>query len=223
MKEKRTLHFYFDFISPFAYFAWQELPTFCEKHQLHFEAHPIVFGAVLDHCGQLGPAEIDSKRDWTYKQCYRLAKQKSVSFKFPPQHPFNPIQALRLSLIEASGKNQASIITAIFNAVWAQGKDINSPETLSQTFADLELDEQYLISKTQTTEVKQALFSETEQAIQFGVFGVPTFRIDSELFWGSDQLPYIEDFLNGADAVDLETQKHLSSITVGVERKQSKS
>ena len=69
----KSIHFYFDYISPFAYFAWRQLPSIAEKYNRRIEAHPVVFGKLLDHWGQLGPAEIAPKRNWLHQFCLRYA------------------------------------------------------------------------------------------------------------------------------------------------------
>ena len=69
----KIIHFYFDFISPFAFFAWRKLPLLANRYNYKVECHPVVFGKLLDKWGQLGPAEIPSKRNWLYQYCIRYA------------------------------------------------------------------------------------------------------------------------------------------------------
>ena len=89
------IHFYFDFISPYAYFAWRKLPALAEKYNREIEAHPIVFGKLLDKWGQLGPAEIPPKRSWLNQYCLRYAALNGFEYNPPKIHPFNPLAALR--------------------------------------------------------------------------------------------------------------------------------
>ena len=94
----KEIHFYFDVISPYAWLAFQALPKALEgiSHRVHY--HPVVFGAMLKHHGQLGPAEMPGKRDWTYRQVMWLAKQQGTDLQMPASHPFNSLALLRLAV-----------------------------------------------------------------------------------------------------------------------------
>ena len=92
MKSK-LIHFYFDYISPFAYFAWRKLPSIAKKYKYEIEAHPVVFGKLLDRWGHLGPAEIPPKRNWLNQYCLRYAAINGFEYNPPKKHPFNPLAA----------------------------------------------------------------------------------------------------------------------------------
>ena len=93
----KTIHFYLDFISPYAWLAFDALPQALEgiSHRVVFK--PVVFGAMLKHHGQLGPAEIPSKRDWTYRQVQWQARAQGTPLQLPASHPFNSLALLRLA------------------------------------------------------------------------------------------------------------------------------
>ncbi|MCV6590075.1 MAG: DsbA family protein [Marinobacterium sp.] len=82
----RTLHFYFDYLSPYACFSWRALQSLSESHDLILEAHPVVFGKLLDHWGQLGPAEVPPKKAALYRYCDRYAKLHGFAFNPPACH-----------------------------------------------------------------------------------------------------------------------------------------
>ena len=118
----KSIHFYFDYISPFAYFTWRRLPTLAKKYRCKIKAHPVVFGKLLDKWGQLGPAEISSKRSWMNRYCLRYAALNKFEYNPPKKHPFNPLPALRMSLKQVSGNDQFQVIDAIFEGGWSLGK-----------------------------------------------------------------------------------------------------
>ena len=91
------IHFYFDFISPYSYFAWLKLPGLAKKYNREIEAHPVVFGKLLDKWGQLGPAEIPPKQSWLNQYCLRYAALNGFEYNPPKEHPFNPWAALRMT------------------------------------------------------------------------------------------------------------------------------
>lgn len=198
------IHFYFDFISPYAYFAWRKLPTLAKKYNREIEAHPVVFGKLLDKWGQLGPAEIPPKRNWLNEYCLRYAALNGFKYNPPKKHPFNPLAALRMSLKEVSGNDQLRVIDSIFKGGWSHGADLGDLSTLISLLANQSIDGESLSHKILELDVKELLINETSHAIEKGVFGVPTIIIDDNLFWGNDQMDHIELLLDGKDPLDRE-------------------
>ena len=198
------IHFYFDFISPYAYFAWRKLPALAKKYNREIEAHPVVFGKLLDKWGQLGPAEIPPKRNWLNEYCFRYAALNGFKYNPPKKHPFNPLAALRMSLKEVSGDDQLRVIDSIFEEGWSHGADLGDLSTLTSLLTRQSIDGETLSKKVSESEIKELLIDETTYAIEKGVFGVPTIIIDDNLFWGNDQMDHIELLLDGKDPLDRE-------------------
>ncbi len=170
---------YFDVISPFAYLALPEVEALGPV-----SLRPILFGAVLKHWGQLGPAEIAPKRIHTYRLVAFQAARRQVPFRFPPTHPFNPLQALRL--LTALDAPPGAVRIAL-DVVWAEGIDVSTPEGFVHLAERLDVpDPAALIDRTGA---KDRLRAATEDAIARGVFGVPTLAVADDLFWGVDALP----------------------------------
>ena len=101
-----VLRWYFDFISPFAYLHWRKLRSLARERPI--ELVPVALGAVLAAHGQKGPAEIRGKREFTYQHVLWLARREGVPLRFPPAHPFNPLTALRLSIVAGNRPATAS-------------------------------------------------------------------------------------------------------------------
>ena len=198
------IHFYFDFISPYAYFAWRKLPALAKKYNREIEAHPVVFGKLLDKWGQLGPAEIPPKRNWLNEYCLRYAALNGFKYNPPKKHPFNPLAALRMSLKEVSGDDQLRVIDSIFKGGWSHGADLGDLSTLISLLTKESIDGKSLSEKILDLNIKELLINETSFAIEKGVFGVPTIIIDDNLFWGNDQMDHIELLLDGKDPLDRE-------------------
>jgi len=197
----KHITFYLDFISPYAYLAFEKLPEALMGYSYHVSYKPILFAALLKHHGQLGPAEIPGKREWTYQQVLWLARQHQVALQLPAQHPFNPLGLLRLAL--ACGQDGCAnrlVCEAIFRHVWQGGADAADAQRLKG------LTDQLQPQRNPHTEaVKAQLKANTDAAIAQGVFGVPTFEVDGKLFWGFDALPMLTANVQG-DAV-LETER----------------
>ena len=219
LKPGEPIHFYFDYLSPYAYFAWRNLPPLADKYDRKIEAHPVVFGKLLDKWGQLGPAEISPKRKWLHEYCLRYAALHGFEYNRPKSHPFNPLSSLRMSLREVSGNDQHRIIDAIFEAGWTQGQELGDLSSLEAIVEQQGIDAKHLSQQVSQPEVKQLLINETAMAIEKGVFGVPTIIIGDNLFWGNDQMEHIELLLSGNDPLDREKLNAQVERPRGIDRK----
>ena len=215
----KSIHFYFDYISPYAYFAWRRLPSLAKKYNRQIEAHPIVFGKLLDKWGQLGPAEIPPKNNWLNQYCLRYSAINGFEYNPPKKHPFNPLAALRMSLKEVSGINQFQVIDAIFEGGWSQGADLGDLPTLISLLEKQSIDGENVSQQISKRYVKNLLVNETKVAIDKGVFGVPSIIIDDNLFWGNDQMEHIELLLAGKDPLNREKLNLYESRPRGIDRK----
>ena len=203
------IDWYFDFISPFAFFGFHRLR---ELGDVNITFHPVLFAELLKRHGHKGPAEIPSKRTWTYRSCVWWAQQHGVPFRFPAAHPFNPLPYLRLAI--AAG-NTPQAIGRIFEALWTTGADPAAPEVVASLARELGVDPARLMDE----EVKAALRQETEQAAERGVFGVPTHIIDGELFWGAEATDFVKAYLADPGVLGSDEMQRVSTLPVGIARK----
>ena len=185
----KPITFWFDPISPFAWLAFERLPQALEGCSYAVTYRPVLFAGLLAHWGQKGPAEVEPKRAWTFRQVAWLAQQHGTPLDTPAVHPFNPLPLLRLAL--ACGPNRR-VVEALMRHVWVGGDDAADAvriAALTQRLAPAR--------DPASAEVKAELRSATDQAIQRGVFGVPSFELDGRLFWGLDALPMLRAALLG--------------------------
>lgn len=191
----KQLRFYFDPVSPYAALAFERLPEALAGCSYEVEYRPVLFAALLHALGQKGPAEIESKRHWTFRQVAWHAHQLNIPLEVPAQHPFNPLPLLRLAWASAAPgctPNRLAV-EKILRHVWrGAGADANEPARLAQLTQDL-APAQDAGSET----IKEQLRQATEQALAAGVFGVPTIEVDGRLFWGLDALPMLAAYLQG--------------------------
>ena len=225
----KQIHFYFDFISPYAWLAFQALPQTLKgiSHEVHY--HPVVFGAMLKHHGQLGPAEMPGKRDWTYRQVLWLAKQQGVDLKLPAAHPFNSLALLRLAVAAAGATGSAAssntqgqpnryVVETIFRHVWCEGLEATDPDRLATLQAHLFSQPSVNFLDPQSAEVKQLLQQQTQQAIDLGLFGVPSMVVDGQVFWGNDALPMLRAYLEGDAWFESADWRDAGKLPVGIRR-----
>jgi 2-hydroxychromene-2-carboxylate isomerase len=200
---------YFDFISPFAYLQWPKVRALMPEFGI--VPVPILLAAVLDTRGQKGPAEIPSKREFTYRHALWQARQAGVPLRFPPRHPFNPLPALRLCI--AAGATPASI-DAIFDWIWVKGQAADSAEALDSVRKQLGL----APDAAAAPEVKETLRTSTELALTAEVFGVPTLALGNSLFWGNDAHEFAVEMLRNPALLDEDEMRRIVKLPVGVQR-----
>ena len=211
----KKITFYLDFISPYAWLAFEELPQALIGLSYSVAYKPLLFAALLKHHGQLGPAEIPAKRDWTYRQVQWLAHSKGIALDLPAAHPFNPLGLLRLAVAtDAKGQPNRYVCETLFRYVWEGGADAADPTRLAAIT-------QQLAPVRQPTDdaVKAQLREHTDEAIAHGVFGVPAFEVDGKVFWGLDGLPMLRAYLDGDAWFDGPNWSAAASLPVGTARK----
>jgi len=195
----RTVDFYFDYLSPYAYLAWLCLPEVTVPREVEIVPRPVLFAGLLNHWGQLGPAEIPPKGRHVGKDTRRFAALRGIPLRSPRYHPFKPLMALRVSLAVVSHDRQKEAITAIFKAGWADGLDLGDAEDIRAALNAAGLAGEQLLAAAEAPLAKDTLRAETAAAIGRGVFGIPTMVVEDELFWGLDQLDYLALYLDGRD------------------------
>ena len=209
----KQITFYLDFISPYAYLAFEKLPQALMGHSYSVTYKPVLFVALLKHHGQLGPAEIAGKREWTYRQVLWLAQREGIALQLPATHPFNPLALLRLATAcDAQGEPNRYVCEAVFSHVWhggAEASDAMRLQALTKHLAPARA--------VDSDGVKAQLKANTDEAIARGVFGVPTFAVDDKLFWGFDALPMLAAYLSGDPWFD-EGWDAAASVASGIRR-----
>lgn len=210
----KQIDFYFDFISPFAYLAFEQLPEALAGHSYQVHYKPVLFAGLLQHHGQRGPAEIPGKRDWTYRQVMWLAHRHGIDLQMPASHPFNPLVLLRLAIAcHVDGQPNRFVTESIFRHVWRGGLDAADPARLQALVQQLAPRRDL-----QQAEVKRQLRQFTDEALALGLFGVPTLVVDGKVFWGFDALPMLGDYLAGGDWFTDAAWQTAADLPVGVRR-----
>jgi 2-hydroxychromene-2-carboxylate isomerase len=195
MRSLPIVEFYFDPISPYSWLAARQCGRLDAVALVDFR--PILFAGLLAAHGNKGPAELPAKRAYTMRDVMRGASALGLPMKGPPTHPFNPLRALRMCMALDDREQRRRFALALFEAVWEQGRDVTDDAVLAQVAAGCNLDGGALLARAADSEIKQKLVDATEAAVVNGVFGVPTFRVGSELFWGADRIDAVLRRLQG--------------------------
>ena len=203
---------YYDVISPFAYMQATrlgELPS-----DVDLTCRPTLFAGLLNHWGQLGPAEIPSKKVFTFRHSLWRARKAGIPYKTPKQHPFNPLRALRLAI--SFGADLATV-QRIFHCIWVEGLAPDNEEGWVGIQSALGIDNGD--TRTADPAVKAALLANGDDAISKGVFGVPSFVIDGEIFWGDDAFEMVLDYLSNPALLAGDEMKELSNLQPSATRR----
>lgn len=201
---QKVIRFLFDYVSPYAYLAWMTLPELLTRYELSVEPVPVLFAGLLNAHGNFGPAEIPAKRRYMIDDVLQTAHMLDVPIRPPSCHPFNPLLALRVTACRNGESGQDAIIDACFRSAWRDALDLSEPAALRAILDDLDMDGAALLEQAALPAAKDQLRCNTDNAIAAGVFGVPTFVLEGQLFWGVDSLSKIEAKLRGEDILDRE-------------------
>jgi len=188
----KHITFYLDFVSPYAWLAFERLPQVLEGISYRAQYRPILLGALLQHHHNPGPPGIAPKRAWTYRHVTWLGQHLGCGLDMPAQHPFHPLPLLRQALAcSRDGTINRFTAGSILRHVWLGGHDALDATrlaTLQETLAE---------QIRPQADAKALLRANTDAAIERGVFGAPTFEVDGRLFWGLDSLPMLRAYLDG--------------------------
>lgn len=163
---------------------------------------PVLLAALLDRHGTVGPAEVPAKRAYTIRDVMRCAREAGLTCTFPPGHPFNPLLPLRACAAVPKGEARRRAAGALLDATWSGGHDVTDPAVVAALLGEAGLDGPALVAAAATPEGKARLRQTSEDALARGVFGVPTFAVGGELFWGHDRLDHLAAWLRGGLRLD---------------------
>lgn len=198
----KKIDFFFDFLSPYSYFAWESHKELRKKFEFNYR--PVMMGKLFQEHDIKGPGEIPAKRYLMLRSCFRYAARKNIEFKTPSEHPFNPLYVLRLACSSCSGDTQYEVIDSLWNFIWGKSLNPDSPEELAKFLNDHKLEGDLLIDKTSEREVKLELKSNTKDALSRKLFGVPSFCVEDETFWGNDSIPDMLEYIKNGICFDEE-------------------
>ncbi|MDH3283032.1 MAG: 2-hydroxychromene-2-carboxylate isomerase [Gammaproteobacteria bacterium] len=207
----QRVDWYFDFISPFAYLARHRLAEIERRAAVQYQ--PVLFAGILGHWEHKGPAEIAPKRSYSYRYLQWLADKRALPFRMPSAHPFNPLPYLRLCI---ALDNEPAVVRGIFDFLWQRGLDPGDTATFDSLCSELGVTDG--AARIARDAVKQRLKDNTRRALDCDVFGVPTFAVNAELFWGFDAIDFLLDYLDDPALMQSEAMQQASRVAIGVRR-----
>lgn len=203
------LVWYFDYISPFAYLQFAAHPDLMQRADVAFR--PVLFAGLLNHWGHKGPAEIPAKKAHTFRLCTWQAARLGVPMKPPPAHPFAPLGPLRLTIALGA---RYEVVRTVFDFIWREGRSV--ADEWPALLAKLGVGDADALSNSPA--VKNELRANGDAAVAAGVFGVPTFVTDGNLFWGEDATAMLRDYLADPTLFDTPEMRRVSALPAAASR-----
>lgn len=191
----RELEFFFDVGSPASYLAWTQAPGLCRRTGATLRYRPMLLGGVFKATGNASPAAVPAKGRYSSRDMQRFARRYGVTLTMNPHFPVNTLMAMRLATAALDSEQRDTVLAALFEGLWLRERDLSDIDVLGKTLTDAGLDAAHWAALAQDQTVKDRLKATTEEAVERGVFGAPTFFVGEEMFFGQDRLDFVEEAL----------------------------
>jgi len=195
----KTLEFLFDFGGPNSYLAHKMLPDLCARTGAEIIYTPILLGGLFKLTNNQAPlmryADTPAKRDYEMLEFQRFIKAHSILFKMNPHFPINSMLVMRTAVAAQRAGCLPALIEAVMTAMWVDGANMADADIVRAVLDKAGLDGAALLAACDDPEVKAELAANTEKAAARGAFGVPTFFVGKEMFWGKERLGQVAEAL----------------------------
>jgi 2-hydroxychromene-2-carboxylate isomerase len=195
---KNPIDFYFDFSSPYGYFAAMRIDDLAGTYGRTVRWQPVLLGAVFKKTGVVPLPMVPLKGDYARRDFARTARFHGIEYHEPSVFPVStqvPARAMRWIAATQGDAKAVALAKAVYRAYFVDGIDISEPANVAQIASSLGIDSGTLLDAINSDPVKQQFKAEVEQAMARGVFGSPYIVVDDEPFWGFDRFDQIEAFL----------------------------
>ena len=194
----KTVEFFYDFGSPTVYLAATQLPRIAGSVGATIDWRPMLLGGVFKSTGNQSPVVVPAKAAHMKDDLERFAKRYGVPFRFNPHFPINTLALMRGAVAYQDDVVVSSTYReAIFTAIWVEARNLNEPDVIGQVLGAAGLDPAELMNRIGEQTVKDQLIANTEEAVNRGVFGAPTFFVGDQMFFGQDRLDFVTEALSG--------------------------
>ena len=191
----RRIEFFYDYVSPFSYLANSQLAALAERTGADVEFRPFFLGGVMKATGNSPPLSVPAKGKYMLSDIQRWASEYDVPIKFNPSFPINTIQVMRAAVAAQELGVFAVFHEAVFRAMWVDEVDLGDPAFLRGVLEKAGLDAEAILARAAEQEVKDRLRANTDEAVERGAFGAPTWFVGEEMFFGNDRVPFVEKAL----------------------------
>ena len=186
----KNIEFYFDFISPYSFISYQQIKKLERTEGFKFKLKPILLGGLHNLHGIKAPAFIPAKAKFMIRDCKMVAERSKIQFKFNSYFPIKTLDLMRGVLIAEEDNLHSYYIDKIFHAIWVDGLNMNDQLIIDKVLKNLNINPKTFFLRAANQNIKNLLKKITDEAFEKGIFGAPTFYVNSKVFWGHDRLEY---------------------------------
>jgi len=190
----KNVTFCFDFGSPYSYLAYNNLNSIREAGG-EVAIMPVLLGGIFKATGNQPPATVQKKGEYMFKDINRWSKKLDIPFKMNPYFPILTVPHMRGAVLAQRENILEKYMQVMFEAIWVKAMNLNDQEILTNIAEKSGIDPNQFAEEISSDEIKNKLRENTEFAISKGAFGVPTYYLDDEMFWGIDSVKFLLDDL----------------------------
>lgn len=191
----KRLEFFFDFTSPTAYLAWARLPALVARTGCEVVYRPFFLGGVMQATGNRPPGVVAAKGRWMAVDMARYASRFGIDFQMNPHFPMNTLAPQRVAAAWVRDPRFDTFIGAVFRHAWRDAENIGDKAVLTTLVASLGFDTAEFWAVAESPDTKAILKANTDEAVERGAFGAPTFFLGEDMYFGQDRLEWIEEAL----------------------------
>ena len=189
----KPFEFYFDFASPYTFIAHKKIRRIEKENSIKIKYMPILLGGLLKLAGIKPNVDIPIKAKYMIKDCKLWAEKYEINFKFNNYFPINTLNLMRCVLIAEKKDFVQLFINKIFDSIWKDGLNLNDNFIFEKIIKNLDINPKTFINEAIDQKNKDDLKKRTDDAFKKGIFGVPSFMINSKMFWGQDRIQFVID------------------------------
>lgn len=194
----RKVEFLFDFGSPNAYLSWKAVPDIEKRTGATFTYVPVLLGGIFKATNNVSPVianqGIRNKGEYQFLEIERFVKKHGLTkFKFNTHFPVNTLQIMRGAIAADMDGTLPKYLEVVMPAMWEDSQKMDDPEVIKSVLDAGGIDGAHILARIQEPDVKAKLVANTEDAVNRGAFGIPTFFVDGEIYFGKDRLREVEE------------------------------
>lgn len=191
------VEFFYDYGSPYSYIADSRLSGLVARTGAKVIYRPMLLGGVFKATGNRSPfvEPVEAKRKYFSIELRRCVKHLGVDFTQNPHFPINTLGLMRTAYAARALGVFELFHAAIYRAFWTAGADLGSPDVVADVLSVAGLDGKTIVEAARGDEAKALLRATTDEAVERGIFGAPTFFVGDEMFFGNDRMEWVEEAL----------------------------
>ena len=189
----KSIEFYFDFSSPYAYLGFKEIKKYEKKYPFQIKYMPIFLGGLHNSAGITPAAFNKIKSKYMIQDTKLVANKKNIKFSFNSYFPIKTVNFMRGAIIAKENDYEKIYVEKIFDSIWRDGLNMNDNIIINKVLKNLDLNPGIFFEKVSDIKIKDKLKKITNDALKKGIFGAPTYYVNRKIFFGQDRLNYAID------------------------------